>query len=120
VWRVLHRTAGRVRVGDLARDVGWSARHLGTVLRRETGLGPKTAARVVRFDRARRSVAARRGQDLAGVAVDCGYADQSHLDRDFRAFTGLPPSRWWAEEFRNVQAPPDGEPPGWGHDRHDT
>ena len=29
---------------------------------------------------------------LAGLAQACGYADQSHMARDFRAFTGLAPS----------------------------
>jgi AraC-like DNA-binding protein len=113
VWDRLHATGGRVRIGELARETGWSARHLGTVLRRETGLAPKAAARVVRFDRARREVARRGGRDLAAVAAVAGYADQSHLDREFRALAGLPPSRWWAEEFRNVQAPPAPGTPAW-------
>jgi AraC-like DNA-binding protein len=43
--------------------------------------------------------------DIARVAADFGYHDQSHLDRDFRGFTGLSPSRWLAHEFGNVQAP---------------
>ena len=104
-WRRLRTTGGRVSVAELADETGWSARHLRAMLRRETGVGPKTAARVVRFDRARRAVAAR-GAALAEVAAATGYADQSHLDRDFRAFAGAPPSRWLAEEVRNVQVPP--------------
>lgn len=116
VWERLRATGGRVRVGELARETGWSARHLGTVLRRETGLTPKAAARVVRFDRARREVASRGGRDLAVVAALTGYADQSHLDREFRALAGLPPSRWWSEEFRNVQAPATQDTPAWVHD----
>jgi hypothetical protein len=35
---------------------------------------------------------------------DCGYHDQSHLVRDFRSFSGLAPSQWLGQEFRNVQA----------------
>lgn len=116
VWERLRATGGSVRVGELARETGWSTRHLGTVLRRETGLSPKAAARVVRFDRARREVTRRQGRELAAVAAASGYADQSHLDREFRAFTGLAPSRWWAEEFRNVQAPAAPDEPGWTHD----
>jgi AraC-like DNA-binding protein len=47
--------------------------------------------------------------DLAEVAVRCGYADQSHLTHDFVERLGVPPTRWIAEEFRNIQdhgAPP--------------
>jgi hypothetical protein len=42
--------------------------------------------------------------DLAWVAAECGYFDQSHLDREFRAFAGTSPSGWIAEEFPNIQA----------------
>jgi AraC-like DNA-binding protein len=64
----------------------------------------------VRFDRARRLLAARawcagpRGVSLAALAADCGYFDQAHLDREFRALAGCAPTRWLAEEFRNIQA----------------
>ena len=43
---------------------------------------------------------------LADLAVACGYFDQAHLAREFRALAGCPPSQWLAEEFRNVQAGP--------------
>ena len=36
--------------------------------------------------------------------MTCGYFDQAHLAREFRALAGCPPSQWLAEEFRNVQA----------------
>ena len=42
--------------------------------------------------------------DLARLAAECGFADQSHLDREFRAFAGTSPSGWIAEEFPNIQA----------------
>jgi AraC-like DNA-binding protein len=109
-WRLLRSTGGRVSVSTLARETGWSARHLAAVMARETGLTPKAAARVIRFDRARRAVAAAGGARLAQVAAETGYADQSHLDREFRALAGLAPSRWYAHEFRNVQAGEDADP----------
>jgi AraC-like DNA-binding protein len=105
-WRLLGRSGGRVGIGQLARETGWSERHLNQVLRRETGLSPKQAARVIRFDRARRLLQARPGIRLADLAADCGYADESHLDREFGSLAGAPPRRWLAEEFRNVQVPP--------------
>ena len=55
-WRLLTRSGGTVRAGELARRVGWSPRYLQRRLQAETGLTPKAAARVTRFDRARRTL----------------------------------------------------------------
>ncbi|MBO0820376.1 MAG: AraC family transcriptional regulator [Nocardiopsaceae bacterium] len=107
-WRRLRETAGTVGVAALAEETGWSARYLGARFRAETGLSPKEAARVFRFDRARRLLvrghAAGRRDFLADLAVECGYYDQAHLAREFRDLAGCPPSVWLAEEFRFVQA----------------
>lgn len=89
-------------IGTVADRIGWSGRHLTDRFRAEVGLRPKEAARVARFDRARRSI--RPGVRLADVAAAHGYADQSHLVRDFQAFAGCSPSRWLADEFGFVQA----------------
>jgi AraC-like DNA-binding protein len=109
-WRLTAATAGRVPVAALARHVGWSPRHLLARFRAETGLTPKEAGRVARFDRARRALAARAARggapDLAALAAAGGFADQAHLTREWRAFTGLPPTRWLAEEFRFLQDTP--------------
>ncbi|RLV49272.1 AraC family transcriptional regulator [Nocardioides mangrovicus] len=95
-WTEIHRTRGAVAVGALAAQVGWSTRHLGERFKDEYGLSPKTAGRLVRFDRARRMVAA--GVPLAETATRCGYADQAHLNRDWQGFVGLSPTRWRAED----------------------
>ena len=42
--------------------------------------------------------------DLSAVAYACGYADHSHLDREFSSFAGIGPAAWLAEERRNLQA----------------
>ncbi|MGY1754011.1 helix-turn-helix domain-containing protein [Blastococcus sp. SYSU D01042] len=106
-WRLTTASAGRLPVAEVAARVGWSVRHLEQRFRAETGLGPKEAARVVRFDRARRALAGRaasgRPLDLAGLAGAAGFADQAHLTREWRAFSGLPPTRWLREEFGFVQ-----------------
>jgi AraC-like DNA-binding protein len=106
-WERLRQSRGAVSVADLAAETGWSARHLGEQFRAETGLSPKAGARVVRFDRARRSLLRRQAEGhrvvLAEFAAEYGYYDQAHLARDFRDLAGCPPSVLLAEELRNVQ-----------------
>ncbi|MBP2702621.1 helix-turn-helix domain-containing protein [Microbispora sp. RL4-1S] len=109
-WRRMLASGGDVTVSGLAREVGWSTRHLNGRFREEIGLPPKEAARVVRFDRVRRRLQSAAGSGsrplLADAAAACGYYDQAHLAREFGAFAGCSPSRWLAEEggqFRNVQ-----------------
>jgi AraC-like DNA-binding protein len=106
-WRLLTATRGRIRIGDLANRVYLGRRRLSTLFAAEFGLTPKEAARTMRFTHA----VARIGEevrggalDLAGVAAECGFADQPHLDREFREFAGTSPSGWIAEEFPNIQA----------------
>jgi AraC-like DNA-binding protein len=41
---------------------------------------------------------------FASLAAECGFYDQAHLAREFRALAGCPPSQWLAEEFRFIQA----------------
>jgi AraC-like DNA-binding protein len=127
-WRQLLTSGGAILVSDLAEQTGWSGRYLASRFRAEIGLTPKAAARVIRFNRARHLLARQAaatgtaaspgprtgtgtgtesgtgGHRLADLAAACGYFDQAHLARDFRALAGCPPSQWLAEEFRNVQA----------------
>ena len=106
-WQLLQLSGGRASVGAVADRVGVTGRHLTTLFRREVGRSPKTVARLMRFERATARIAdsvRRRGTvDLAAVAASTGYSDQAHLTREFARFAGVPPGRWIAEEFRNIQ-----------------
>ena len=106
-WRLLTASGGLMPVSAVADAVGYSDRHLTNRFRAELGLTPKTAARVIRFDRARRALQRQMGGGggtIGAVAADLGYHDQSHLGRDFADSTGRSPARWLAEECGNVQA----------------
>jgi AraC-like DNA-binding protein len=107
-WSLILADRGAEPVSSLGAQVGWSSRHLRTRFAREIGLSPKHAARVVRFDRARRMLQHRYvtggNPDLARLAAVTGYVDQAHLAREFRALAGCPPTTWLAEEFPEVQA----------------
>jgi transcriptional regulator GlxA family with amidase domain len=78
----------------VAHDVAWSRRHLARQFRHELGLTPKTMARIVRFDHAHRLAVGSDPLSWAQIAVLAGYADQAHLGREWREFTGRSPAQW--------------------------
>jgi AraC-like DNA-binding protein len=85
-------TGGAVRIGRLACEVGWSHKHLITRFTQQVGLSPKAAARLVRFDRVLRRLDQPDVPGWERIAAEAGYADQSHLVREFRTFTGVTPT----------------------------
>lgn len=106
-WRLLTARRGTIAIDEVTRHVGLSGRQLREQFRREFGIGPKEAARLMRFEHAqtRLSAQVRAGVGtIADVAAACGYADQAHLSREFRGYTGMSPSAWVVAERRNIQA----------------
>jgi len=91
-WRRLVQTNGAVRIGELTQELGWSRKRIAARFREEIGLPPKTAARLLRFERARELAEAAQRPDWARVAVEAGYYDQSHLINEFRDVTGRTPA----------------------------
>lgn len=73
-------------VGDL---VGVSSRQLRRSFLDTIGLAPKSYQQVMRLQRF--VAAADAGTPLAAAAADAGYADQAHLTREVRRFSGLTP-----------------------------
>jgi AraC-like DNA-binding protein len=106
-WKLLQRSRGRAAVTDVADRVDMTTRHLATLFHQEVGQSPKGVAMLMRFEHATARIAASvqrcAAVDLATVAADTGYSDQAHLTREFVRYTGMPPRRWVAEEFRNIQ-----------------
>jgi AraC-like DNA-binding protein len=93
----LVRSNGRRRVAAIARQSGVTARHLQRRFHERVGVSPKVLARILRFQntlRCRTSVACAADSriDWVRVAVECGYADQSHLIHDYAAFAGETPA----------------------------
>jgi len=98
-WRRLRASAGAVPVRSLAAEIGCSPRHLVAGFRDHVGLPPKRVARILRFGRVLSLLEQRGGHGLGDIAAACGYADQPHLNRDFRAFTGSSPREFLARRM---------------------
>jgi AraC-like DNA-binding protein len=83
---------GALELRALARELGYSRKHVIALFRRHVGVTPGAFARLVRFERAMAQVKAGAVQSWAELALDCGYYDQSHLAREVKRYTGLTPT----------------------------
>jgi AraC-like DNA-binding protein len=85
--------APRLRtIAEVSAGIGLSSRRFIELFTAQVGLTPKLYCRVRRFQRVLQAVWHKRRVDWSAVALDCGYYDQAHFIRDFRAFSGLNPS----------------------------
>ena len=92
-WRSLAVSHGRVAVQELARGAGFSRRHFTERFSCEFGIGPKTAARVFRFERACR-LFLRSPSRIVDVAMASGFHDQAHMVREWHSLAGCTPREW--------------------------
>ena len=82
------------RVSRVIDALGLSQRRFIELFTGEVGLTPKLFSRIRRFQAVIFSVQRRAEPDWADVALACGYYDQAHFIHDFKAFSGLTPSRY--------------------------
>lgn len=61
------------------------------VFRDMVGMNPKEYSRIVRFQKAL-SLMQCGNTDYIGIATECGYSDQSHFIREFKAMSGRTPT----------------------------
>jgi AraC-like DNA-binding protein len=83
-----------LRVRQISDRTGYSRKRFIRLFHDTVGLTPKLFCRIQRFQALLDEIAAGDCVEWARVALDCGYFDQSHMIRDFRAFAGVTPSAY--------------------------
>jgi AraC-like DNA-binding protein len=110
---LVHGSDFRMGVGEICARLGLSNRHLIQQFREVVGLTPKTMSRVARFHAVVAAVAGVPPSRVSWSRLSArfGYADQSHLVREFRSLAGVTPGAFLArrtEDFQHVAV--DGAP----------
>ncbi|HWH61401.1 MAG TPA: helix-turn-helix domain-containing protein [Terriglobales bacterium] len=77
---------------ELASEACLSEKRFIDVFRSEVGLNPRLINRICRFQRVLALIHRTAAPDWAQLALNHGYYDQSHLIRDFAAFSGFGPA----------------------------
>jgi AraC-like DNA-binding protein len=82
------------RVDQLVRDSSYSHRGFIALFRQATGCSPKRYARLLRFQALLMALRATPAKPLGELALDAGYSDQAHMNREFREFAGVTPQQY--------------------------
>ena len=85
-------------ISSVSEQIGLTPKRFIQVFRDETGFTPKVFCRIRRFQQALDRMEGRRRVDWTSVALDSGYFDQAHFIHDFRAFSGINPSSYLAQQ----------------------
>ncbi|WP_405056573.1 helix-turn-helix domain-containing protein [Kribbella sp. NBC_01505] len=91
---VIAATHGATAIGDLSVAAGVSSTHLAQRFKEVIGVTPKRLARTYRFAATVLALDPAGSIDWGDVAGSAGYFDQAHFAHEFRAFTGLTPTRY--------------------------
>jgi transcriptional regulator GlxA family with amidase domain len=85
--------ASKMETRGLAEVVSFSKSHFSRAFKRSLGVPPMTYVLTRRVERAKVMMSTTREQ-LTHIALACGFADQSHLNRSFRRIVGMSPGLW--------------------------
>ncbi|RSZ39503.1 MULTISPECIES: helix-turn-helix domain-containing protein [unclassified Variovorax] len=86
------RQAGAI--GELVKQSGYSHRRFIELFRDMTGIAPKQYARMLRFDRVLGEFALDATRPWVELALEAGYSDQAHFNREFLAIAGMSPQAY--------------------------
>lgn len=90
-------SAGEISLADIAKACGLSVAHFSRAFRQSCGMSPYRWSMLRRIDKAQ-MLLQMTDMPLSGIAVECGFVDQSHLTNAFKKQIGSPPGamrRYW-------------------------
>lgn len=83
VLDLIYRSRGDIRIGQLAKEMGYSSRHLNRLFQHHVGYGPKEFAQTIRVQHACRYLF-QTASTTVDTAMNLGFVDQSHLITEFK------------------------------------
>jgi AraC family transcriptional regulator len=106
----------KIAIEEMANVVALSKSHFSRAFKHRVGSSPMAYVAVRRVERAKLMMGSTT-ERLTDIALACGFADQSHLNRYFRRVVGMSPGLWRRMSQYGTQASPTSQPadqpPSW-------
>ena len=92
---------GRVLVGDLSKETGYTVRYLRNLYYQHVGISPKAFCEIIQFQtsllRFASLLKANKSISLCSLAAEAGYYDQSHMNKCYQRMVGCLPQKFYTE-----------------------
>ncbi|HSY60966.1 MAG TPA: helix-turn-helix domain-containing protein [Cytophaga sp.] len=100
----LRKANGAVPVSEIAAAAHTTVRTLERKFKQSSGHTVKDVAGLMRFEQVRNQLWLHPDSNIAGLAHELGYTDQSHLSREFKRYCGITPAAFARKIKKNKQA----------------
>lgn len=87
-------TKGRISIKELERETGFSSRWLNIKFQEKVGISPKNLSSIIRFQQFYQALTKSSENNFFKKEFYDYYYDQSHFIKDFKRFTGFPPTKF--------------------------
>jgi len=94
IAHALSRFSTTTEIGKIVEETGYSHRHFVKLFRQSVGLSPRVYTRLLRFQNVLKHGFDKTRGRWIDVALEAGYADQAHFNREFRELTGVSPTEY--------------------------
>ncbi len=83
-----------ISIARMNEKIGYSQKHFTEMFRRQIGVTPKSYLKIMRFQKAVRTIDSATEIDWGTIAQDCGFYDQAHFINDFKHFSEFTPEQY--------------------------
>ena len=91
---IAQHSNGSLNVDELAKYIGYDKSYLIRFFKKEVGLTPQQYILNEKVNRAKDALSYAEVSTLSNIAVDAGFFDQSHMNRNFKGLFGTSPKTY--------------------------
>jgi AraC-like DNA-binding protein len=100
----MRKAKGTMPVSEVAAAANATVRTLERNFKQSSGYTVKDVSGLMRFEQVRNKLWLHPDSNLAGLALELGYTDQSHLSREFKRYSGTTPGAFARKAKKGKQA----------------
>ena len=93
IGEMIHRPDS-LSIKSMNDKIGYSQKHFIEMFRKQVGVTPKAYLKIMRFQKAVRTIGGIADVDWGILARECGFYDQAHFIHDFKHFSGFTPDQY--------------------------